>query len=326
MTMRELAKLANVSVSTVSKAFADAEDVGNETKQHIFRIAKEKGCFGKFYKGKFPKKVYAIICSELISNYYIGFVERLQNFIEKNNGIAVISVNHFDAARQAELIEYYASYLHVDGILVFGLQAPIKKGYEIPLVALFSSIDTNVDSVKLNIESALGEVVKHLYALGHRKLAYLYEPLTVRKAHFFQEICSTYSDIEVYSYQSQERFELAGQDGAQHVLEAAPDCTALVCAYDNVAIGAIKQLQKAGYTVPGDYSVIGSDNINTLEFLETTLSSIDSCPDEICQIAWDLLSRKEQNRYWRSNREIIVKGIPVMRESVGAPRTNAQAD
>ena len=68
MTMRELARLANVSVSTVSKAFADADDVCRETKEHIFRIARETGCYGKFYKGKYSKKIYAIICSELISN------------------------------------------------------------------------------------------------------------------------------------------------------------------------------------------------------------------------------------------------------------------
>ena len=50
--MRELAKLANVSVSTVSKAFSNAADVNEKTKNHIFEIAKENGCYGKFYKGK----------------------------------------------------------------------------------------------------------------------------------------------------------------------------------------------------------------------------------------------------------------------------------
>ena len=47
MTMRELARLANVSVSTVSKAFGGAEDVSEETRDRIFLIAKQNGC--KFY-------------------------------------------------------------------------------------------------------------------------------------------------------------------------------------------------------------------------------------------------------------------------------------
>ena len=57
MTMNELAKLANVSVSTVSKAFSDADDVSEDTKDLVFAIAKEQGCFGKFYKGKYHKKI-----------------------------------------------------------------------------------------------------------------------------------------------------------------------------------------------------------------------------------------------------------------------------
>ena len=48
MTMRELAALAKVSVSTVSKAFHDADDVSEETRKLIFAIAKEYGCFGKY--------------------------------------------------------------------------------------------------------------------------------------------------------------------------------------------------------------------------------------------------------------------------------------
>ena len=152
--MRELAKLANVSVSTVSKAFGDADDVCEETKERIFALAKQYGCYGKYYKGKFSKKVFAIICSELISNYYIGFVARLQATIEENGGIAVISADHFNTKKQAELIEYYASYLHVDGIVVFSLRSPVKKGYDIPIVSVFSSIDTNVDSVNISMDSA----------------------------------------------------------------------------------------------------------------------------------------------------------------------------
>lgn len=56
MTMRDLAKLCNVSVSTVSKAFYDADDVSEDTKKLIFDIARENGVYGKFYKGKYHKK------------------------------------------------------------------------------------------------------------------------------------------------------------------------------------------------------------------------------------------------------------------------------
>ena len=44
--------------------------------------------------------------------------------VSRNGGIAVVAEDHFDTERQAELIEYFASYLHVDGILVFILYPP----------------------------------------------------------------------------------------------------------------------------------------------------------------------------------------------------------
>ena len=155
MTMRELAKLANVSVSTVSKAFCDADDVSYETKQYIFDIAKQHGCYGKYYKGKYSNKIIAIICPELVSNYYSNYVGLLQKIIESNNCIPIISADHFDKGTQAELIEYYASYLKVDGIIVLGLRTPIKKGYNSPIVALFSSVDTSVDTVNTDIDSVI---------------------------------------------------------------------------------------------------------------------------------------------------------------------------
>ena len=118
MTMRELAKLANGSVSTVSKAFHNAEDISEETRQEIFAIAKEQGCFGKFYKERFHKKIIAIICPELNGTYYSSYIERLQQVIEDHDGIALISTDHFRNGAQAELIDYYASYLRVDGIFI----------------------------------------------------------------------------------------------------------------------------------------------------------------------------------------------------------------
>ena len=71
ITMRELAKLCNVSISTVSKAFLDADDVSSNTKKHIFEIAKENGCYGKFYKGKYHKKImwrYKTFCYSICKN------------------------------------------------------------------------------------------------------------------------------------------------------------------------------------------------------------------------------------------------------------------
>lgn len=317
MTMRELAKIAKVSVSTVSKAFKNAEDVSEETKEHIFAVAREYGCYGKFYKGKYNKKIIAVICPELVSDYYIGYVERLQKLIEENGGIALISAYHFNYTKQAELIEYYASFLMVDGIFVIGLKHPLKKGYDIPIVSLFPASDFTVDSVNIDFNTPIYEAIERLKSLGHKNIAFIGEKLTLGKADAFINAVKNIGDIEYCIIESKYRFEQAGKDGVEKLLNNNSNhFTAIVCAYDYIAIGAIKQLKYMGYSVPKDFSVIGMDNINVSQYIETSLTTIGVNPDEICVIAWDLMEKKIKNKFYRSHQRIIIKGELIVRESV----------
>ena len=78
----------------------------------------------------------------------------------------------------------------------------------------------------------------------------------------------------------------------------------------------IKQLKKRGYQVPEDFSVVGIDNISASEYTDTPLTTIDTQPDEICLIAWDLMQKKQQSKYYRSNQRITISGKLILRESV----------
>lgn len=316
MTKKELAKLANVSASAVTKAFNEADDVSEEMKQHIFKVAKQYGCYGKFYKGKYSKKIVTIICPELASNYYTNFVERLQKILESNNCIPVISTDHFNRSTQAELIEYYASYLKVDGIIVLGLNTKLKKGYDTPIVSMFSSLDTSVDNVCVDFRSAIFDAVNLLTEYGHRKIAFLGEHLTKEKEILFQDAVTHFGVETSFIHESDCRFEEAGEDGVKHLLASQSNCTAIICAYDYIAFGAIKELKRNGLSVPENFSVIGIDNIKTAKYMETSLSSIGHEPDEICMAVWELLEKKLENRFAHSNRQIVIRGNLVLRESV----------
>lgn len=311
MTMKELARLANVSVSTVSKAFCEADDISGETRDHIFKIAKEHGCFGKFYKGKFHKKIIAIICPEVGSSYYARFLEILQDLIERDCGIALISADGFRPAKQAELIEYYASYLKVDGLIVFGLHSKLKRGWRIPIVSLFSSVDADVDAVNIDMDAAIRDAVHTLTEFGHRSIAFLSEPLCAEKARSFRAVAPHGTLIE-----SSKRFEEAGEDGVAQLLQQDVECSAIVCAYDNIALGAMRALRQNGKRVPEDVSVIGIDNIPISGHTETTLTSIDTDPSEVCEIAWELLKKKIQSPYFKARQSISIKPRLILRESV----------
>ena len=316
MTMKELAKLANVSVSTVSKAFNEANDINQATKNRIFEIAKQYGCFGKFYRGKYHKKTIAIICQEFGSSYYTRFINIFQYLIEKDNGICLVSVDNFSASKQSELIEYYSSYLKVDGIIVFCLNSKLKRGYKTPIVSLFSSVDPNVDSVNTDINSTIREAVNTLKTFGHKNVAFFGERLTEQKSARFVKFAEQILD-DYKVFESKERFERVGKDCARQLLKSKSSCTAIICAYDNIAFGAIKELKKNGYKIPDDFSVIGIDNISFSEYTDIPLTTIDAGAAEICEIAWGLLCKKIKNPFFKSLQQITVKSKLILRESVG---------
>ena len=314
MTQRELAKLANVSFSTVSKAFNNSDDISEETRNHIFRIAKQYGCYGEFFKGKYHKKIIAIICPEITSGYYAEFIKYFQTLIEREGNISIISSNNFDKGKADELVEYYASYMKVDGIIVFGLKSTLKKGYTTPIVSVFSDI-SSVDTVEVDLENAVFDAVKLLNAYGHKKIAFLGEKLTTTKAELYKKAMKNIKNSNINVIESEYRFEAAGEDGVRQILSVDNSVTALICAYDNIAFGAIKGLKQAGLRVPKDISVIGMDNINTGKYIDTSLTTIDSKPAEVCTAAWNILNEKIKNPYLCTKKNLKINAKLIVRET-----------
>ena len=320
MTQRELAKLANVSFSTVSKAFNNSDDISEETRDLIFRIAKQYGCYGEFFKGKYHKKIIAIICPEIVSSYYAEFIKYFQMLIEKDGDMPIISSDNFDKNTSDELIEYYASYMKVDGIITFGLKSALKKGYTTPIVSVLSDISSSVDTVVVDFKSAVFDAVKLLDDYGHKKIAFLGEKLTPVKAELYKKAMKNIGNSNTTVIESEHRFEAAGEDGVRQIFTMGNSVTALICAYDNIAFGAIKELKKAGLRVPDDVSVIGMDNINAGKYADTSLTTIDSNPEQVCTAAWNLLNAKIKNPYLSGKKEIISAKL-IIRESIARCNT-----
>ena len=314
--MIELAKLANVSVSTVSKAFSNAQDINEETREQIFEIARQTGCYFKFYKGKYPKKIVAIICHEIISDFYVEFVERLRKQIEDTGNIALVASDDFSTSKQGELIDYFSSYLKVDGIIVFNLRTRLKKNYDTPIISLFSSIDDQVDSINIDFFSALNDAVSLLWQYGHRNIAFFGEKLTNETACEFKNSISKLGCNNITVIESDKRFEEAGKDAVDKLLALTTDCTAIICAYDNIALGAIKQLKNKGLSVPDDISVVGIDDIVISKYAETALTTIGVDFEEVCSLVCDILKKKLKNPYYKTYKKIVIKGELIVRESI----------
>jgi DNA-binding LacI/PurR family transcriptional regulator len=150
ITLSQLAKLAHVSVSTVSKAFSMSEEVNEQTREEVFRIAKEYGCFKKYYKAKYPKTVIAVICPEFQSRFYSDALTALQQYLSDRNCEICVASTDFSAEKRRDLLRYYNQYTTVDGIIIIDGHMELDMDMELPVAVVGSVVAGRAD---INISS-----------------------------------------------------------------------------------------------------------------------------------------------------------------------------
>lgn len=318
VTLKALAQAAGVSVATVSKAFSGSREISEETKERIFELARREGCFDKYNKNKFHKRVIAVICPELISEYYTDIIAKLTREAETYGALVTVSATDFDKAREQELFAYYSSYCNADGIIVVGNASRIKNVGLVPAVSLDGVCGSEgVSSVCCRLQAAICDAVRYLKGLGHTRIGFAGEALTESKLHMFKNAMrSAGLPLEQrYTVNSSERFERAGADTAEGWLREGEPPTAVIAAYDYIAIGIIKTFREAGYRVPEDISVIGMDDIKLDEYLETSLSSVHVPKEELCHEAVRIIMKKLDNQHFSPRTSLLIPAELIIRAS-----------
>ena len=102
MNLSKLAKICGVSVSTVSKVFSESSEISEETKQRVIAAAKEHGCFEKYFKPKYKKRLIAIICPEVLGIHYSEMITYMEEIISAAGDTMIVSVGNFSKEKQDE--------------------------------------------------------------------------------------------------------------------------------------------------------------------------------------------------------------------------------
>ena len=279
ITLSKIAALAHVSVPTVSKAFSMSSEVNEKTREIIFDIAKKHGCFRKYYNAKYPKHVIAVICPEFKSRYYAGLLSRIQEkFFELNCEVSVASTD-FSSSTEEALFEYYSKYAAVDGIIMIDGSAELDSNIDIPVGAINSSRLKNTSvTVKMQYREVLSEALDYFIESGAESIGFIGESKTAKKADLFSDLLAekTGKCDEKYISISSERFEKGGYEAMQKLIDTKNVPRAVVCAYDQVAIGAISCATENGLRVPEDVAVIGYNDISEAQYLNPPLASMDT--------------------------------------------------
>lgn len=313
MTLQKIADITGVSVSTVSKAFSDSSEISADTKSLIFKTAHENGCFEKYYKGKYKKKVVAVICPEIIGDYYNSLVTDLEKLINEMGAVMVVSVSNFSETRERELFEYYSFVQKADAIIIVESHEKTYPKSDIPVIL----IGGQKSNISVDIENIMDNAVKHLKLNGHKHIAFAGEFFTRAKGEFFKKtlIKNSLNFQKDFLFESTNRFEKAGSDCAKKLLLLKNRPTAVICAYDNIAIGLIKELKRNGLNVPADISVIGINDIPSVSYCEIELTSVRIDTHDLCCAAIEILKKIFKNQY-KISHHVSIDGKLVKRNSV----------
>lgn len=285
MTLSKIAKAANVSISTASKAFSMSNEINEQTREQIFNVAKEYGCFKKFFNAKYPKLVIAVICPEFESRHYTEYLSHLHKYLEAENCEVCVATTNFSKTRERELLEYYYRYSSVDGIIVIGAKTNTYD-FEIPVVAINPTVEYKI-SVSTSLYPALEMAVRYLLEKNVSSVGFIGEKLTTSKLNDFEKAlnaCGIPFD-EAYVSITDKRFEEGGYEAMQNLIENGKPPRAVICAYDYMAIGAMKCAKDNGYDIPRDISILGMDNIAEAKYMTPPLASIAPDIDEMCRFA-----------------------------------------
>lgn len=293
ITLSKIAKLAHVSVSTVSKAFSMSNEVNPETRERIFDIAKQHGCFKKYYRAKYPKHVIAVICPEFGSRSYSVALALIQKYLSEYNCEICVAATGFSEEKERELLEYYNRYTAVDGVIDIEARVKIDENIEIPVAAVNSMHPNNgVISVTNDNGPPLKKAIEYFTEKGVKDIGFISEMNTLGTLEKFSEVIKGkfgYVNEDLISV-TDKRIEAGGYAAMEKFFSNGRLPRAIICAYDHMAIGAVRCIYDHGLKVPDDIAVMGMNDIGGAgEFLNPPLSSINTNMNKMYKIVTDAL-------------------------------------
>lgn len=327
VTMRDIAERIGVSSVTISKALNDKEGVSEELKEKIKKVAEEMGYrFNTHAKSMKEGLSYnlGIVIPERFSGttqaFYLQFYQLLSKVLDSYHYSGILYILSQEDEDQLVLPRIY-NEKKVDGFIVLGQLG--KKYVELigkienPVIFLDFYTDQNeIDSVLTDNFYGVYELTNYVVRSGHKKIAFVgnvhaTSSIQDRYLGYYKSLLEHRIDLRE-DYVIKDRDEL----GRYIDIELPEDMpTAFVCNNDEVAYNLIHLLQKNGFNVPEDCSVVGFDNSIHATLSDPQLTTVEVDIEEMSRVAVKFIMEKLENPKKKYGRTFI-KGNIVYRDSV----------
>jgi LacI family transcriptional regulator len=306
VTLKILAEYLDLSPATVSIVLNNspvAKSISPVTRQRVLDAAKKfeyrPNVHARMLRTRLTNTV-GVVVPELSEGYFTGLMLGVEEYLLQA-GYLYFTVSHLC---RPDLLEEYPDLLisrAVDGLLLVNTELP--KRVPLPAVGVSSHISTpGVTNVVLDHDRATRLALRHLYELGHRRIAFMKgQAFSLDSESRWQAInaiaqeigITIHPELCIYLEKNSWSPEL-GYPPVRDLLVRTHDFTAIFYFNDTAAIGAIRAIEDAGLSCPRDISVIGFDDILVAEYTNPRLTTVRQPLHKMGSTAAELLIKRIQ--------------------------------
>jgi len=332
-TIRDVANLAGVSVATVSHVINSTHYVSPELKKRVFEAIdalnyRPNKLARALNRSDVP--LLALIVPDISNPYWSSFARSVQDLTDQHNYSVIVCSSDGLYEREIRFLRSLSGW--ISGLILHPYHVTKDDvnqtiGNSIPLVILgdFTPAEnqpSNWDRVASNNLESAQLAVEHLIGLGHRKIAFIQGPegtpsSLLRLRGFQHALEQAGIPVNHEWLVPGEYTQFGGYTAMNAMLGGAALPTAVFCANDLSAMGALEAAKQQGYRVPQDFSIVGFDDIDEAALASPTLTTIRLSPRYVGNVAAETLLERLQGR--QEPKRTLIEGALIVRQSTAEP-------
>ena len=329
-TMKDIARLAQVSTSTVSHVINGSRFVSDEIREKVMRIVVElnytPSYIARSLKVKRTKTI-GLLVTATNNPFFSEVMAGVEQYCQKNQYNLIIATTGGDAKRLQQNLQTLI-HKQVDGVLLMcgdsRFQADMELKVPLPLVVMdWWFTELNADKILENSERGGYLATKSMVDAGHQKIGIitgnLRKSVAKNRLQGYKKALSEANIVLNPDWIVESHFDFEGGIvGAQKLLALSDRPTAIFCCSDTIAIGAYQAIQNQGLRIPQDISIMGYDDIELASYLFPSLSTISQPKAELGKLAVEALLQRiqEPNENYRT---LVLEPTCILRESISSP-------
>ncbi|MEK6320862.1 MAG: LacI family DNA-binding transcriptional regulator [Acidobacteriota bacterium] len=331
ISIKDIARVAKVSHSTVSRALQNSPLVSHDTAERIQQIAREKGYRPSAVARSLVTrrtKTIGVVVTRIADPFIAEVVSGIEEVANDHDYSVFLANSNAHPDREVKVVHSFHER-RVDGILVTAsrvgaLYMPLLAEMRVPTVLINNQHPGEfVHSVMIDNPAASRQATEHLIGLGHRRIAYIgdqfgFQSDTERFAGYRRalEVADVPFLPELIAHGD------GNAEGGMHAMEKllalAEPPTAVFCYNDMSALGGLRAIHAHGWRVPEDISVVGFDDLFIASYTSPALTTISQPMRQMGRMAMEILIKLFSGLNSKTN--IKVQGQLITRESTAPPR------